>query len=62
MSLDKAIEYKKEHRKPYRKAKAIDPECRNHGNCAWCQRNRQHKHRRKEPIVDWSEENEALDR
>ena len=37
MSLDKAIESGKEMRKPYRKAKAIDPSCRNHGNCPWCQ-------------------------
>lgn len=37
MSLDKAIRYGKEHRKPYRGAKAVDPSCRNHGTCPWCQ-------------------------
>lgn len=47
MSLDKSIKSGKEHRKPYRKAKAIDPSCRNHGNCVWCQENRQHKNKRK---------------
>lgn len=40
MSLDKAIEHGKEHRKPYRGTKAIDPSCRNHGGCPWCEGNR----------------------
>lgn len=50
MSLDKAIEHGKEKRKPYRKAKAIDGTCRNHGACLWCERNRRHKMRDKHPI------------
>ena len=49
MSLDKAIEYGKEKRKPYRGSKAIDPSCRNHGGCPWCERNRKHKFRDKKP-------------
>ena len=49
MSLDKAIESGKEKRKPYRKAKAIDATCRNHGYCKWCERNRLHKMRDKHP-------------
>lgn len=40
MSFDKAIEYGKEKRKPYRGAKAIDCTCRNHGSCEWCKGNR----------------------
>ena len=40
MSLDKAIEHGKEHRKSYRGSKAIDPSCRNHGGCPWCEGNR----------------------
>jgi len=40
MSLDKAIKYNKEHRKPYIGAKAIDRTCRNHGSCEWCKGNR----------------------
>ena len=40
MSLDKAIEHNKEHRKPYRGGKAIDRTCRNHGSCPWCKGNR----------------------
>ena len=40
MSLDKAIEHKKEKRKPYRGAKAVDPTCRNHGSDYWSTENR----------------------
>jgi len=40
MSLYKAIKYGKEKRKPYRKSKAIDSSCRNHGRCAYCRQNR----------------------
>ena len=40
MSLEKAIQSGKEHRKNYIKAKAIDPQCRNHGSCDWCRNNR----------------------
>lgn len=28
--------------------KAIDPTCRNHGGCVWCERNRKHKFRDKQ--------------
>ena len=49
MSLDKAIEHGKEHRKPYRGSKAIDCTCRNHGSCLWCESNRKHKFRDKHP-------------
>lgn len=47
MSLDKAIEHGKEHRKPYYGAKAVDPWCRNHRHDAWM--NYKHK-RRKEQL------------
>jgi hypothetical protein len=43
MSLDKAIKYKKEKRKPYYGAKNIDPSCRNHGSCPTCQMVRRFK-------------------
>lgn len=46
MSLDKAIEHNKEHRKPYRGAKAVDKSCRNHGNCPYCQGNRTYRDRK----------------
>ena len=56
MSLDKAIEHGKEHRKPYHGSKAIDPSCRNHGSCPWCEENRKHKYRKKEKTVEEFEE------
>jgi len=40
MSLDKAIKHGKEKRKPYRKSKAFDHTCRNHGSCSYCRDNR----------------------
>lgn len=43
MSLDKAIEHGKEKRKPYKRAKAVDPTCRNHGGCPWCKQGRLYK-------------------
>lgn len=51
MSLDKAIKYGKEKRKPYRGAKAIDPWCRNHGNCRWCEKGRLHKNEKRDKSV-----------
>lgn len=44
MSLRKAIEHRKEHRRPYYGSKAIDKTCRNHGGCPWCEENRKHKY------------------
>lgn len=44
MALDKAIQSGKEHRKPYFKyCEQIDPSCRNHGGCPWCEANRKHR-------------------
>jgi hypothetical protein len=43
MALDKAIQYGKEHRKPYTGGKAIDRTCRNHGGCPCCEGNRKYK-------------------
>lgn len=40
MSLEKAIQHKKENRKPYRGSKAFDCSCRNHGSCGYCESNR----------------------
>ena len=54
MSLDKAIQYGKEHRKPYRGAKAIDCTCRNHGSCGWCEGNRLYNTKKKELAADIS--------
>lgn len=48
MGLEKAIEHKKEHRKPYRGSKAIDCSCRNHGTCGYCLSNRLNKNNKRE--------------
>ncbi len=65
MSLDKAIEHGKEHRKEYRGSKAIDKTCRCHGSCDWCKNNRLHQSNVQEEkfkldIEEWleGEENE----
>jgi len=52
MSLDKAIEHKKEHRKQYRGAKAVDKSCRNHGGCPHCEARRKHKYLRQMPAEE----------
>ena len=41
MSFNKAIQFGKEHRKPYKGSKAFDHSCRNHGSCPYCSSNRQ---------------------
>lgn len=56
MSLNKAIEHGKEHRKPYTKAKAVDSWCRNHGMCDWCKENRLYKNKRRQQKADYREE------
>lgn len=52
--MDKAIASGKEHRKPYRKAKAIDASCKNHGSCVRCEMNRKYKFLKKS--IDIKEE------
>lgn len=56
MSLDKAIQHRKEHRKPYTKAKAIDRTCRNHGGCPWCEGNRLYNRKKREEAMKAREE------
>ena len=58
MSLDKAIEHGKEHRKKYRGAKAVDRTCCNHGSCAYCRDNRLHKYKKQiliaeDKLMEW---------
>lgn len=52
MSLDKAIKYGKEKRKPYRRAKAVDGTCRNHGSCEYCRDARLFFDRKKRTVKD----------
>ena len=56
MSLDKAIEHGKEHRKQYHGSKAIDKTCRNHGGCDWCEENRKYRSHRLEESADIDEQ------
>lgn len=46
MSLDKAIRYGKEHRKPYTGSRAVDRSCRCHGGCPYCEGNRRYREKR----------------
>lgn len=52
MGLEKAIAHGKEKRKPYRKSKAFDYSCRNHGGCPWCEGNRLHNSKMKEEAAN----------
>lgn len=52
MSLDKAILYGKEKRKPYYGTKSIAASCRNHGSCTYCKNGRLHKTRRMKEASD----------
>lgn len=52
MSLDKAIQHGKEHRKPYRKSNKHDATCRPHGGCSYCRNNRLHSHNRRKQIAE----------
>ena len=67
MSLDKAIKYGKEHRKPYRGAAVWDSHCRNNNYCSWCRDNRTHsnqlrEYRAREESLSWeSEHNVTFD-
>jgi hypothetical protein len=47
MSLEKAIQHKKEKRKPYKDSRRFDRSCRNHGNCGWCENQRTFTNKRK---------------
>jgi hypothetical protein len=51
MSLDKAIFYKKEKRKPYRDSRRFDYSCRNHGGCPYCESNRTYKNKEKDRLA-----------
>ena len=50
MSLDKAIFYGKEHRKPFYDSRRFDRTCRNHGACGYCRNRRLFKNKRREQV------------
>ena len=60
--LDKAIRSGREHRRPYRGAKAIDRSCRNHGDDPWDRDNRLHtrKKRKLQQEDEYEEYEECL--
>jgi hypothetical protein len=39
-------------KRKYSGAKAVDPSCRSHGDCPWCERKRKHKTRRQAPLTE----------
>lgn len=55
MSLEKAIKYGKEKRKPYYKSGKFDRNCRPHGGCSYCLENRCHKHKRNSKELNMDE-------
>lgn len=60
MSLRKAIEHNKEHRKPYYGSKDFDKTCRNHGGCPWCEENRKHKNIVRRMVLEQKEKEYSL--
>lgn len=54
MSLDKAIKYGKEKRKPFRGGKSVSSKCRNHGGCTWCEGGRLHNSKKRK--LTWENE------
>lgn len=46
MSLEKAINHKKEYRKEYKDSRAFDRSCRNHGSCNYCKNNRTYQYKK----------------
>lgn len=64
MSLNKAIEHKKEKRKPYYGCEAIDKSCRCHGSDGWMRANRLYSSLKREGAVnssikEWYKEGEV---
>ena len=52
MSLDKSIEYGKDHRKRYYGSKSFDRTCRNHGSCDRCKANRLYSAKKTKEAAD----------
>ena len=52
MSYDKAIAHGKSKRKPYRNAKAVSGQCRNHGGCSYCKGNRTYQRKKEEQRME----------
>jgi len=48
MSMERAIEHGKEHRRRYYDSRRFDWSCKNHGSCPWCWGNRAYQRRRED--------------
>ncbi len=59
--LDKAIEHGKEKRKQYSNPKRIDPTCRNHGGCPYCEGNRNYHDRKEKDRTNYIMKEDLLD-
>jgi len=56
MAFDKDYPNRKDWRKQYRGAKAVDSQCRNHGECAYCREGRQHANKRRMPVMTYEDD------
>jgi hypothetical protein len=52
MAFDNHYPNRKDWRKKFHKAKAVDRTCRNHGSCPYCLGNRTHKHNLRKLMAD----------
>jgi hypothetical protein len=48
MGFDKDYPNRKDRRKAYKGAKAVDKQCRNNGRCSYCSGNRTYANRKRE--------------
>jgi hypothetical protein len=60
MSFDNDYPNRKDRRQPYYRSKRFDRSCRNHGGCPYCEGNRTHHNKRREPIEDCEEDHSDL--
>ena len=58
MTLNKAIEHKKERRKKYYGVEEINKSCRPHGSDPWAYENRMHKHNVRDLAMEFREEDD----
>ncbi len=52
MAFDNFYPNRKDHRRPFRRSKAFDSSCRNHGGCSYCESNRTHSNLKRQPILE----------
>ena len=52
VSFDKHYPNRKDWRRPYRKAQAVAPSCRPHGECGYCTQNRTHASNKRKQLAE----------